>query len=184
MSQKDLMGSVKVIVDELTNLSPEDRGKVVGAALAFLGEEPIKFPGGSAEGEGLSSAGEVQVPARARSWMKQNSLSMDQLQEVFHFEDEAVEVIASEIPGNKNRERVRNAYMLTGISQLLSNGEPKFSDKAARELCERSGFYDSTNHAKYVKGGNEFTGSREKGWTLTSPGLRVGANTIKEMTNE
>ena len=44
------------------------------------------------------------------------------------------------------------------------------------------GFFDGTNHMKYMKGGNEFTGSKDKGWTLTAPGLKVGASLVTQLS--
>lgn len=72
--------------------------------------------------------------------------------------------------------------MLVGIAKLLSSGDPSFDDKSARALCETSGCYDSANHAASLRDkGNEFTGTKDKGWTLTTPGLKRGAILIKEL---
>src|ERR1700722_15883466 len=102
--------------------------------------------------------------------MKHNGLSLDQIYQVYHLDSNGVEVIASEIPGRNNRERVRNAYILEGIASLLRSGDARFDDVAGRALCESRGFFDGTNHMKYMKVGNEFAGSKDKGWTLTAPG--------------
>ena len=181
MSKKTVAQIAGAIVDELSDLTSEERHRVIRAALALLGEASLKHEEGAATSE--ESGAEVgQLPQRARVWMKQNDLSPDQLQQVFHIDGETIEIIASEVPGKNNREKVRNAYVLTGTAGLLSTGDPKFSDKAGRTLCEQSGFYDSSNHTKYMKGGNEFTGSADKGWTLTNPGLKAAANLIKDIT--
>ena len=72
--------------------------------------------------------------------------------------------------------------LVAGAARLIVTGEPKFDDREARDLCERFGFFDPTNHSKYVKGGSEFTGSKDKGWTLTAPGLKQAALLIAELT--
>lgn len=173
---KTLAQVVGTIVEELTPLNSEERRRAVHAAMTLLGEETTKQPTASlAENE---VEGSEALPLRVRTWMRQNDLSMEDLQQVFHIENGSIEIIA-EIPGRSNREKVRNAYILTGISSLLSTGEQRFDDAAARGLCEKFGIYDSTNHSKYMKDGNEFTGSRERGWTVTIPGLRAAAQIIK-----
>jgi hypothetical protein len=168
------------IVSELTPLNSDERQRVVRAALTLLGENTTSE---SVKRDDVSSRGSEFLP-RVRVWMQQNGLSLDQLEQVFHLEGGAAEVIASEIPGNNNRERARNAYMLAGVAQLLVTGEPKFDDRSGRELCETSGFYDPTNHAKFFKSGNEFSGSREKGWVLTSPGLKAAAKVVAEISSK
>ena len=173
---KSLAQIVGTIVEELTPLDSEGRKRAVHAAMTLLGEEAVKRPSTEVE-QGEPAGGEVMLP-RVKTWMRQNDLSMDELQQVFHIENGTVEIIA-EIPGKSNREKVRNAYILTGVSSFLSTGEQRFDDTAARGLCERVGIYDSTNHSKYMKDGNEFTGSRERGWTVTIPGLKAGASLVK-----
>lgn len=170
------------IVTELTSLKPDERIRVIRAALVLLGEDGSSSAGEGVGRDNIEGHGTTQFPPRARMWMQQSSLSVDQLEQVFHFEEGAVQIIASDIPGSSNRERVRNAYLLTGIAQLLVTGETRFDDRSGRELCEASGFYDPTNHAKFFKSGNELTGSREKGWVLTSPGLKAAAKVIAEIS--
>jgi hypothetical protein len=178
MAKKTLLDSIKTIVDELTPLGSDDRKRAIQAAMTVLGEEAIR----PVQPEPVPIPEAENLPLRVRNWMRQNDISMQQLQQVFHIENGTAEIIA-EIPGRNNKEKVRNAYVLTGISNFLVAGEQRFDDVAARALCERFGLYDSTNHAKYVKGGNEFTGSRERGWTVTIPGLKAAATLIKDIDN-
>jgi hypothetical protein len=182
MNNKSTAEIVGIIVAELTPLSSEDRHRVVRASMTLLGESAAKVENSS--GDIDESAGERvgSLPIRARNWLRQNGISIEQIEQIFHFDDGSVEIIAAEIPGKNNKERVRNAYILTGIRALLLAGDAKFEDQTARTLCDTHGFYDHTNHSKYVKGWNEFTGSRDKGWTLTAPGLKAAASLIKEVT--
>ena len=181
MTKKSVTEIVGVLVSELTPLTSEERVRVVQASLTLLGEAPIKNINSADPGQQVDLGNSGNLPIRARTWMKQNHLSLEQIHEVFHVSEERAEVIAAEIPGKNNREKVRNAYVLCGVAGLLASGDVKFDDKAARSLCEVSGFYDHTNHMKYMKGGNEFTGSKDKGWTLTAPGLRHAAIVISEI---
>lgn len=178
------VGETMKVVDILKPLSSEDRTRVMRAAMVLLGENesgvaPITHVG---EGSG-GPVGEIGAfPPRARAWMKQNAITPDQLQHVFHVSDGSAEVIAA-LPGRNRKEQTYNAYIITGIAQLLLNGTASFDDKTARALCEKSGCYDSANHSAHLRDkGNEFTGTKEKGWTLTAPGLRRGAEIIKDMS--
>lgn len=177
---KTLAEIVGTIVKELTPLESEERKRAVHAAMTLLGEEAIRQPLAVVE-RNEPEVVEVLLP-RVRTWMRQNDLSMDELQQAFHIENGTAEIIA-EIPGKSNREKVRNAYILTGVSNFLATGEQRFEDAAARSLCERVGIYDPTNHSKYMKDGNEFMGSRAQGWTVTIPGLKAGAHIIKGVRN-
>lgn len=169
------------VVEVLSPLSSEDRARVIGAALALLGDTQSMV---AAPASGGPKADDIELdalPSRAKSWMSQHGVSAAELQQIFHIEDGVADFIAS-VPGRNRKEQTYNAYVLTGVGQLLSTGAPTFTDKAARALCEISGCYDSANHAAHMKDkGNEFTGSKEKGWTLTAPGLKCAAELIKEL---
>lgn len=187
MTNKKTTEVVVEIVELLTPLDSPERARAIKAALVLL-DEPL--PADSARcntGNGtaaLDDGGETStLPARARTWMKQNGISLEELLQVFHLEDGKADVIAGEIPGKNKKEKTYNAYILTGLAKLLSVGIPAFDDKAARGLCESSGCYDQPNHSVTIKErGNEFTGTKEKGWTLTAPGLKRAGALVKEMT--
>lgn len=179
MTQKNSLDALSAIVDVLSPLSPEERARLMRAAMVLLGDDlPLKS---SAAIASTDNAGALTLPPRASAWMKQNAITEDQLQEAFHIADGIVEVIGT-LPGNSKKEQTYNAYILSGIAQLLLKGDPFFDDKAARELCSQAGCYDSGNHSAHLGArGNEFTGSKSKGWTLTQPGLKRGAEIIKQM---
>jgi hypothetical protein len=168
------MDALATVVDVLTPLTSEERTRLIRAAMVLLGEAQSN----ATEELIVDSVG---LPPRAQAWMRQNSIGASQLQQVFHVADGAAELIAT-LPGASKKEQTYNAYIMTGIGQLLLAGNPAFDDGAARALCERSGCYDRANHSAHLaKRGNEFTGSKEKGWTLTAPGLKRGAELIKQM---
>jgi hypothetical protein len=179
MNQKPLTQAVANIVQELTSFSSEDRHRIVAACMTLLGVAPTRFV---PEGESDESrpCHSVQFPAKARNWVNQHGLTADQFNHVFHFGDEGPEIIAH-IPGATRREQVRNAYVVCGIGRLLTSGETRFEDKVARGVCESGGFFDSTNHMKYMKC-SEFIGSREKGWVLTAPGMNFGASLVTQLS--
>ncbi|MGT2503896.1 hypothetical protein ACVOMS_29990 [Bradyrhizobium guangxiense] len=169
------------VVEVLSPLSSEDRARVIKAALALLGDPQSTITAPISVGPKADDVELDALPSRAKSWMSQQGISAVELQQIFHMEDGVAEFIAT-VPGRNKKEQTYNAYVLTGLGQLLSTGVPVFTDKAARTLCENSGCYDSANHSAHMKDkGNEFTGSKEKGWTLTAPGLKRAAELIKEM---
>jgi hypothetical protein len=168
------------IVELLTSLESEERVRIIQASLTLLGEGAVPLPKRILGAEGQDDVSAEGYPARARAWMKQFGISVEQIQKVFHVVEGAESILVTS-PGKNRKEQALNAYILTGVSKLLSTGEPTFDDAAARVFCKQSGCYDQANHALYLKGkGNEFVGTKDK-WTLTNPGLERAAKLIKEL---
>lgn len=163
----------------LEGLDPEDRRKVVGAALTLLGT-----PQGPVTGllPDESSEGDLAVGNNACRWMQQNRISVDALQEVFHIGSGVAEVIASDVPGSSKRAKTKSCYLLSGIRALLADDQPDFSESDAVELCRHVACYDSPNHASTRKDlGNQIRGTKDAGYSLSAPGLRAAAELIKSM---
>jgi hypothetical protein len=183
MAKIKMTDVVTKMVDLLTPLSVEERRRAIAASLTLLGDQPS----GSEQGAGASNREDAKVlpgpSGRAGVWMKQNNISMDELEQVFSIADGVVEVIASDIPGKDDKEKTYNSYVLVGIARLLATGSPNFDDKLARALCKTSGCLNRSNHSQYLKDkGNEFAGSKDKGWMLTAPGLKRGAALVKVLS--
>ncbi|WP_440641197.1 hypothetical protein ACSHT2_08660 [Bradyrhizobium sp. PUT101] len=180
------LNAMGAVLAALEPLDAEERARVVAWAmqkLSIQGHQTLKP--NSPETKSLEPNDTVQetpVSSKGALWMRQNGLTALHLSEVFHFEDSGAEIIASEVPGSSTRDKVKNAYVLLGLSNFLVNGTPTVGDKAGRSVCERFGIYDKTNHSKAFKGGNELTGSANAGWTVTAPGLRHAATLVKQIS--
>lgn len=179
------------IVKLLNPFSSEERQKIIDASLMLLGEnEAASVPRGGGnpgvpnEVRGATKDGVVGLAPKAAAWVRQNGLTKDQLDHVFDIDGGTVTLIADNIPGKSSKDKTIAAYVLQGIVRLLATGEPTFDDKAARKLCEDHGCYNSANHALYLKDlRNLVTGSKSSGWKVTTPGLKKGAEYVKEMAN-
>jgi hypothetical protein len=177
------MSAIELVVRTLGPLASGERRRVIQAALVILGEESVDAHSGKGASGGEEAAvPNNRLPSRVQVWMKQNEVSFDQLTSVFDIVDGVASVIASGAPGKNNAEKTKNAYLLAGIANFLTSGEPVFDDKIARQLCETLGCYDGTNHSKYIREfGNNLTGSKDRGWRVTAPGLKNAAALIIEL---
>ena len=181
----DAMAKVLAVLEPL---APDARDRVILWASEKLGVSRQARP--TAGSNQPVSAADVELadplmhgalPARALLWMKQNDVSADQLENAFHLAGGEAALILADIPGKSTRDKTLNVYVLAGVSQLLVSGEPTFTDKYAREMCAAAGCLDTTNHTKYLAAkGNEFSGSKDRGWMLTAPGMKRAAVIIKE----
>ncbi len=178
-----LASAMTKVIEILTPLDSDQRRRVMQAAFALLGEEPVlKAPGKQSAKPDDGAAGEVieGISAAAAPWLAKAKITQEQLEQHLHFDGGAVTVIS--LPGNatKRIDQVMHTYLMQGLAAFLATGEASFSDKDARDLCEHFGCYDATNHAKYIKEfGNRITGSKNAGWKLTAPGLTAAAELLK-----
>lgn len=173
------------VVKLLTPLDSDGRQKAIKASLTLLGEAGVDI-GAGGSGSAGGSGGSAALPGlstKATAWTKQHGFTRSQLEHVFDIDGTSVNVLSGTIPGRSPKGQTISAYILKGVAQLLATGEPTFDDKSARKLCVDLGCYNSANHAVYMNSmGNTITGSKDKGWKLTAPGLKKGADLIKEMT--
>jgi hypothetical protein len=173
------------IIEALKSLSSEERQRTVNAAMMFLGETMVPKPkpagGGAAEEDHDDGAG-GDHPVHRSKWMKQYGVSAEELDQVFHFNsDGSFDLL--DAPGKSKKEQMLNTYILAGLGKYLSSGGDRgFDDATARQFCETIRCYDQANHAAHLKNrGPEFTGDKNKGYSLTNPGVKRGAALVKEV---
>jgi hypothetical protein len=155
--------ALTTIINLLKPLTSEDRHRTVGAAMMFLGETSVSPPKlkqknggseGSDEGEGSE---EGDYSPHVTKWMKQNDVSAEELDRVFHFnKDGTFDLLHA--PGNSKKEQTQNTYILTGLGKYLSTNDRAFDDATARGFCEKIGCFDKSNHATHIKNRPEFAG--------------------------
>ncbi|MBN9022198.1 MAG: hypothetical protein J0H08_08920 [Rhizobiales bacterium] len=89
-----------------------------------------------------------------------------------------------DVPGSTVREKALNMYVLTGLGTFLATGDRKFTDALARTKCKEHSCLDAGNHAKTLSGKHpEFHGDKGGGWTVTIPGLKRGAELVKQVAD-
>jgi hypothetical protein len=173
------------LVELLAALPTLEREKAISAAKILLADstssstsEDHQRSHGDAGGESIDG-----FSGKAVSWTRKNGLSREQLDQLFSIEDNTFDVIAAKMPGRSKRQQTVEAYIMCGLKSFLQTGEPNFTDKEGRQLCQKVGCYDSPNHYNHIKAfGNRIGGSKDGGWKLTNPGLSEAARIVKELT--
>ncbi len=168
------------LIKILQPLPSEDRHRNIDAALTFLGEKPHAAADKQPD---LHSAGAVDghQPPGVAGRMKQYGITHEQAEHVFDFSADGNFAIL-EVPGKSMREQTLNTYILTGLATFLATGERRFADDLARANCDTHSCLDSPNHAKTLGGKHpEFNGDKASGWQITVPGIRRGAELMKEV---
>lgn len=184
-NQNVATNALTTIIGALTPLSSEERHRIVNAAMMFFGEPTVlpkerASPGGKEEADGALDG---DRPAHVAQWMKQNGVSDEELDQVFHFNDDG-SVDLLDAPGGSKKEKTLNTYILTGLGKYLATKERTFDDATARAFCDTFGCYDQANHSVYLKSrGPEFTGDKNKGFSLTNPGIKRGGALVKEVAS-
>jgi hypothetical protein len=177
--------TLTAIIKLLEPLSSAQRQRTVAAAMMFLGEAALQKPKQEASGGGSSrdskeGESEGDYSAHITKWMKQNEVSAEELDQVFHFNGDGTYDLLH-APGNSKKEQTVNTYILTGLGKYLAVNDRSFEDATARSFCDKIGCFDKSNHAAHIKNQPEFTGDKSKGYSITNPGIKRGAALVKEV---
>jgi hypothetical protein len=185
MTKPDLPALTTDLYKLLEPYEPDVRQRAIKAVLVMLGGDaqaaasPLAEPVLDEDGNGPA------LSPKVKGWMRTHGITREQLEHVFHLDGGLSEVLPTEAPGKNGKEKTINAYVLTGISAFLQTGEAKFDDKTARDVCREMGCFNEGNHSYYMKGrGNVIGGTKDSGWMLTGPGLKLGADLIKKVAGE
>lgn len=186
MDTSKISEAVGKVADIIAPYSLDEQMRIVRAAITVVGGDAAALSSASssanAQGAQFGTDLPADLPPKAKMWINQHHLSMTDLEQVYHLEGGHADLIAAHLPGKGKKAQTINTYVLLGVGRLLSTGNTEFDDKTARETCRSHGCYDEANHALTMKEvGNRITGSKEKGWKLTTPGLAYGATLIREI---
>ena len=182
-----LLGLVRV----LKPLPSEERVRAVRAAMMYLGEsidfQPERRDAATPPRTGdrvVSSEINADYPKGVASWMKQNDLSPDEVDQMLQFKDDGSFDIHG-VPGKTKKDQTLNTYIMTGVATFLVSGSREFDDDTARKFCQDIGCLDKPNHASILKdAGPEFSGDKSKGYTLSNVGVKKGAALVKEYAGD
>ncbi len=175
------------LVQLLANLPAAERDKAISAAKILLGDSQrsLSNAGDEHSGGNINGTSIDGLSAKAAHWVRKNGLNRDQLDQVFSLDDNTFDVIAAKMPGKSKRQQTVEAYILCGLKSFLQTGEPNFTDKDGRQLCQKVGCYDRPNHYNYIRAfGNRIGGSKDTGWKLTNPGLTEAAQIVKQLAGD
>jgi len=178
------VGVLPKLVQILSPLAASEREKAILAAKILLAEAAGPADSAFHERSHIDAADGVAagIAPKAASWLRKNHVSREELDQIFSIEDNTFDVIAAKMPGKSKRRQTAEAYIICGVKSFLQSGEPNFTDKEGRQLCQRVGCYDPPNHYNYIKGfGNRIGGSKDSGWKLTNPGLTDAIQLIKQL---
>src|SRR5260370_11364031 len=124
-----------------------------------------------ANAKGTEAKEEVQdelegISPVARKWISRNGLQAKQLWTIFSLSTDGVDLIATTVPGESKRQRMRNVFLLTGIAAYLGSGAARFSHQQVKEACLHYDAFDSANFSANLKHfSREVTGSKDTGYT-------------------
>jgi hypothetical protein len=173
------------LVELLAGLSTLERDKAISAAKILLADSTSSSTSENHQRPRVDAGGQSidGFAGKAVNWIQKSGLSREQLEQIFSIEDNMFDVIAAKMPGRSKRQQTVEAYIMCGLKSFLQTGEPNFTDKEGRQLCQKIGCYDSPNHYNHVKAfGNRIGGSKDGGWKLTNPGLTEAARIVTQLT--
>jgi hypothetical protein len=159
----------------------------LGMSVALSEMPVLQSEGSSLRGQGivqsLTTAPAEGISPAASKWMQRSGFARRDLEEIFSIGMEQIELVATNMPGNSKRARMKNVLLLLGIATYLGTGTPRITDEQLREACQHYDAFDSANFASHLKKfGAEVGGNKENGYTLTSRGLVAATALIKGMT--
>src|SRR5438132_7064790 len=113
------------VVKLLTALDSEGRQKVIQASITLLGETAVDLGGrgsaNSGNGGGGHGKGHAALPGlstKASAWIKQNGLTIAELEQIFDIDGANVTMIAGSVPGKSGKDQTIATYVLRGVTQL------------------------------------------------------------------
>lgn len=168
------------VVELLESLDAGEQRRILKASAVLLTDSAIENTDLVETFKEESESSALSLNSKAKAWVNKNSITSGDLERVFYFGEDKIEIILNNLPGDDDKQKTINSYLLVGVISFLKNGEAKFKDEEARALCTTMSCLNNTNHAKYVASARGWiVGSKKDGWVLTVPGLNEVANLLR-----
>jgi hypothetical protein len=127
--------------------------------------------------EGISPAG--------KKWITRSGINPSKLMSVFSLGIDEIDVVSKSVPGGKKSQRMRNVFLLKGLSAYLGTGAARFTHEQVKETCLHYDAWDGPNFSTIFKSMSpDVSGSKESGYTLTAKGISEATTLVRSMTGE
>ena len=129
------------------------------------------------EGDALEGISPVGI-----KWVRRNKISSKELSELFSLGLDDIDFVAKKVPGETNKDRLKNVLLVKAMAGYLGNGAPRVTHEDLKTAAEQYDAYDGKNFATYMKSfSREVHGSKSTGYVLTAAGLTEARVLIEGM---
>ncbi len=126
------------------------------------------------EFEGISPVG--------KKWITRSGISQDRLMAIFSLGIDEIDLVSKTVPGSTKSQRMRNVFLLKGISAYLGTDAARFTHEQIKETCLHYNAWDGPNFANIFKTMSpDVSGAKDSGYTLTAKGISEATTLIKSM---
>lgn len=131
------------------------------------------------EVRGVTDGGLEGISPVARKWMSRNGIDAKGLLVIFSLGGDEIDLIAKNVPGKSERERMHSVILLKGIAAYLASGAARFTYGQLKEACLHYRAFNSANFASYLKSfASDVSGEKNTGYTLTARGLAAATEKV------
>jgi hypothetical protein len=121
----------------------------------------------------------------AQRWIRRSGLKVGELSSLFSLGVDEIDLIASSVPGDTKKDRMRSVFLLKGMAAYLGGGVARITHEQVKEACLHYDAFDSPNFARSVRQfAAEIGGSKEDGYTLTPRGLTAATELVRQIVQD
>lgn len=128
------------------------------------------------EFEGISPAG--------KKWITRSGINQSKLMSIFSLGIDEIDLVSKSVPGNTKSQRMRNVFLLKGLSAYLGTGAARVTHEQVKETCLHYDAWDGPNFTKILKSMTaDVSGGKDSGYTLTPKGISEATSLVKKITD-
>jgi len=123
------------------------KGKEIEATNTDLNGQKAGNGGAEAavQGRGGEDLAQQDLHLKAKKFLEKQGLSLDDLNELFYKEGDAIKPLFEDLKTTKSSESQIRLGLLSALRNAIQNGEFEFSGEDVRQQCQLRKTYDATN---------------------------------------